>query len=32
VIAFPIEVRNLTCGALMAGLLPSQDSADDMAA
>ena len=31
VIAFPIEVRNRTCGALMAGLLPSQDSADDMA-
>ncbi len=31
VIAFPIEVRNRTCGVLMAGLLRSEDSADDMA-
>ena len=31
VIALPIEVRNRTCGVLMAGLLPSEDSADDMA-
>jgi PAS domain S-box-containing protein len=31
VIAVPIEVRNRTCGVLMAGLLPSEDSADDMA-
>jgi signal transduction histidine kinase/CheY-like chemotaxis protein len=31
VMAFPIEVRNRTCGVLMAGLLPSEDSADDMA-
>jgi signal transduction histidine kinase/ActR/RegA family two-component response regulator len=31
VIALPIEVRNRTCGVLMAGLLPSEDSADDVA-
>jgi PAS domain-containing protein len=31
VIAFPIEVRNRTVGVLMAGLLPSEDSVDDMA-
>ena len=30
VIAFPIEIRNRTCGVLMAGLLPSEDSNDDM--
>jgi signal transduction histidine kinase/DNA-binding response OmpR family regulator len=29
VIALPIEVRNRTCGVLMAGLLPSEDSVDD---
>ena len=31
VIAFPIEVRNRTVGVLMAGLVPSPDSVDDMA-
>jgi signal transduction histidine kinase/ActR/RegA family two-component response regulator len=31
VIAIPIEVRRRTCGVLMAGLLPSQDSVDDLA-
>jgi PAS domain S-box-containing protein len=31
VIAFPIEVRNRTCGVLMAGLLSSEDSVDDIA-
>jgi signal transduction histidine kinase/CheY-like chemotaxis protein len=31
VIAFPIEVRGRACGVLMAGLLPSEDSVDDMA-
>jgi hypothetical protein len=31
VIAFAIEVRNRTVGVLMAGLLPSEDSVDDMA-
>src|SRR3984893_13298900 len=31
VIALPIEVRNRTCGVLMAGVLPSEDSADDVA-
>ena len=31
VIAFPIEVRHRTVGVLMAGLLPSEDSVDDMA-
>jgi PAS domain-containing protein len=31
VIAFPIEVRNRTCGVLMAGLLASEDSDDDIA-
>jgi signal transduction histidine kinase/FixJ family two-component response regulator len=31
VIAIPIEVRRRTCGVLMAGLLPSEDSADDLA-
>jgi signal transduction histidine kinase/ActR/RegA family two-component response regulator len=30
-IALPIEVRNQTCGVLMAGLLPSEDSVEDMA-
>ena len=29
VLAFPIEVRNRTCGVLMAGLLPSEDSVGD---
>jgi signal transduction histidine kinase/CheY-like chemotaxis protein len=31
VIAFPIEVRHRTVGVLMAGLLASEDSLDDMA-
>jgi signal transduction histidine kinase/ActR/RegA family two-component response regulator len=31
VIAIPIEVRRRTCGVLMAGLLPSEDSLDDLA-
>jgi len=31
VIAFPIEVRHRTVGVVMAGLLASQDSVDDMA-
>jgi signal transduction histidine kinase/ActR/RegA family two-component response regulator len=31
VIAIPIEVRRRTCGVLMAGLLPSEDSVDDLA-
>jgi signal transduction histidine kinase len=31
VIAFPIEVRHRTAGVLMAGLLASEDSVDDMA-
>jgi signal transduction histidine kinase/CheY-like chemotaxis protein len=31
VIAIPIEVRHRTCGVLMAGLLPSEDSIDDLA-
>jgi signal transduction histidine kinase/CheY-like chemotaxis protein len=31
VIAFPIEVRHRTVGVLMAGLLASEDSVDDMA-
>jgi len=31
VIALPIEVRNRTCGVLMAGLLPLHDSTDDLA-
>jgi PAS domain-containing protein len=32
VITFPIEIGNRTCGVLMAGLLPSEDSNDDMVA
>jgi len=31
VIAIPIEVRRRTCGVLMAGLLRSEDSTDDLA-
>jgi signal transduction histidine kinase/ActR/RegA family two-component response regulator len=31
VIAIPVEVRRRTCGVLMAGLLPSEGSIDDLA-